>query len=243
MPYVDSGHQALAEARIALHEGRYRAVVAVANVPPALQHDAGLLYELAREPAQSGRLSRGGRRSRSAAGGHQPAGPDVAGAGGRRHDARCCAATCRSATAWPPGHQATDGRPLPMANGSRAGSPFVFSTISSQSYTHFTGLYTGVTSPISKARGAYWAGRAAEEMGDLATAQNWYRAAGVQSHHLLRPARGFARRQPRCAAVRAPCPSPARRSGWPSKAARRCGWYACWRSSTSRTGRGPSCRR
>ena len=46
-----------------------------------------------------------------------------------------------------------------------------------QSYTHFTGLYTGVSSPISKARGAYWAGRAAEEMGDMATAQNWYRAA------------------------------------------------------------------
>src|SRR5262249_3153254 len=46
-----------------------------------------------------------------------------------------------------------------------------------QSYAHFTGLYAGVSSAISKARGAYWAGRAAEEMGDLATAQNWFRAA------------------------------------------------------------------
>ena len=31
-------------------------------------------------------------------------------------------------------------------------------------YEHFTRLYTAVTSGLSKSRGAYWAGRAAEEL-------------------------------------------------------------------------------
>jgi peptidoglycan lytic transglycosylase len=48
-------------------------------------------------------------------------------------------------------------------------------------YDHFTTLYAGVGTTISKARGAYWAGRAAEDMGDVATAQNWYRAAATNN--------------------------------------------------------------
>ncbi|MGH6892361.1 MAG: lytic transglycosylase domain-containing protein, partial [Dongiaceae bacterium] len=42
---------------------------------------------------------------------------------------------------------------------------------------HFTSLYAGTTSIISQSRGAYWAGRAAEQTGDLAKAQDWYRTA------------------------------------------------------------------
>jgi soluble lytic murein transglycosylase len=41
-------------------------------------------------------------------------------------------------------------------------------------YDHFTRLYAGVTAGLSKSRGAYWAGRAAEEMGDKAKALEWY---------------------------------------------------------------------
>jgi soluble lytic murein transglycosylase len=39
---------------------------------------------------------------------------------------------------------------------------------------HFKRLHDGVTSPISKSRGAYWAGRAAEAMKDPAGAKAWY---------------------------------------------------------------------
>ena len=42
---------------------------------------------------------------------------------------------------------------------------------------HFTALYAGTTSVISQSRGAYWAGRAAEQMGDVAKAQDWYKTA------------------------------------------------------------------
>ena len=50
---------------------------------------------------------------------------------------------------------------------------------------HFTAIYAGTTSVISQSRGAYWAGRAAEQMGDVAKAQDWYKAAskGITSFY------------------------------------------------------------
>src|SRR5262249_37811878 len=42
---------------------------------------------------------------------------------------------------------------------------------------HLLNLYSGAKSVISKARGAYWSGRAAEAKGDVAAATDWYRNA------------------------------------------------------------------
>lgn len=39
---------------------------------------------------------------------------------------------------------------------------------------HFSRLYDGVNFPVSKARGAYWAGRAARDLGDSAAATRWF---------------------------------------------------------------------
>jgi soluble lytic murein transglycosylase len=44
-------------------------------------------------------------------------------------------------------------------------------------YAHFTQLHASVKSPISLARGAYWAGRAAEAEGDREQARRWFAAA------------------------------------------------------------------
>jgi len=44
-------------------------------------------------------------------------------------------------------------------------------------FGHFTNLYRGVRYPISRARGAYWAARAAEAMGARSTQSRWYRIA------------------------------------------------------------------
>ena len=41
-------------------------------------------------------------------------------------------------------------------------------------FPHFTRLYNAVTSPMSRSRGAYWAGRAAEAKGDQKAAKFWY---------------------------------------------------------------------
>src|ERR1043166_3621024 len=176
LPYVDSGHQALAVARIALAKEDDSAAIAVGNVPPALQHDAGLLYELARNRRKAGDYI-------GAAAVLDPPPPAIS----------------RPDIMWPEledaarhavlrgdmsvgyrlaaGHQATDG--TTFADGEWLAGWIALRDLDDfcPSYTHFTRLYTRVSLPIHKARRAYWAGRAAEEMGDMATAQNWYRAA------------------------------------------------------------------
>lgn len=44
---------------------------------------------------------------------------------------------------------------------------------------HFTRLHEGVNFPVSKARGAYWAGRAAQDSGDTALARQWFERAAA----------------------------------------------------------------
>ncbi|MBX7147381.1 MAG: hypothetical protein K1X44_08775, partial [Alphaproteobacteria bacterium] len=43
-----------------------------------------------------------------------------------------------------------------------------------RAFDHFTKLYNGVLTALSRSRAAYWAGLAADKMGDKATAQKWY---------------------------------------------------------------------
>lgn len=43
-----------------------------------------------------------------------------------------------------------------------------------QAFEHFEKLYKNVKTPISKSRGAYWAGRASEVLKHLAIAEQWY---------------------------------------------------------------------
>ena len=45
-------------------------------------------------------------------------------------------------------------------------------------YGHFERLYESVSYPVSRARGAYWAGRAASAMGKTTEAHSWYEKAG-----------------------------------------------------------------
>lgn len=45
--------------------------------------------------------------------------------------------------------------------------------------THFMAMHQNVDSVISKSRAAYWAGRAAQALGDKAAAQRWFSAASV----------------------------------------------------------------
>ncbi len=47
-------------------------------------------------------------------------------------------------------------------------------------YNHFVRLYDAVKLPISVARGAYWAARAAEGMGQVSLAEAWYSSAAPQ---------------------------------------------------------------
>ena len=46
---------------------------------------------------------------------------------------------------------------------------------------HFERMYAGVSTPVSRSRAAYWAGRAAEELGRSEDARHWYSAAAAHS--------------------------------------------------------------
>ena len=46
-------------------------------------------------------------------------------------------------------------------------------------FTHFITMYESVNYPISRARGAYWAGRAAETLGNAESADKWFRVAAM----------------------------------------------------------------
>ncbi len=48
-----------------------------------------------------------------------------------------------------------------------------------RAYNHFTAMYAVVRFPISRARGAYWAGRAADDRGDGLLAKGWYEKAAL----------------------------------------------------------------
>jgi soluble lytic murein transglycosylase len=48
-----------------------------------------------------------------------------------------------------------------------------------EAFHRFNKLYQNVETPISKSRGAYWAARASEALGDTQTAQAWYKAAAI----------------------------------------------------------------
>jgi soluble lytic murein transglycosylase len=51
----------------------------------------------------------------------------------------------------------------------------------SDAYEHFEAMYRSVETPVSKARGAYWAARAASVLGDRALAAQWYNDAARYS--------------------------------------------------------------
>lgn len=180
MPLVDDGHRALAEARIALWQGDRKAPALVDDVPTALQRDAGLVYELARS-----RRKLGDYQGAAAILDPPPTNvgrpdllwPELADAARRAVQRGDMSVGYRIAN----GFGATEG--ATFAEGEWLSGWIALRALDDYkvAYEHFTTLYAGVGTTISKARGAYWAGRAAEEMGDMATAQNWYRAAATNN--------------------------------------------------------------
>jgi soluble lytic murein transglycosylase len=180
MPLVDDGHRALAEARIALWQDDRSAPALVDQVPTALQRDAGLVYELARS-----RRKLQDYQGAAAILDPPPVNvgrpdllwPELADAARRSVQRGDMSAGYRIAN----GFGATEG--ATFAEGEWLSGWIALRALDDYkiAYEHFTTLYAGVGTTISKARGAYWAGRAAEEMGDIATAQNWYRAAATNN--------------------------------------------------------------
>jgi soluble lytic murein transglycosylase len=178
MPIVDEGHRALAEARIALWKGASDSPTRVAAVPKPLQRDGGLAYELARTrrklqdyPGAAAILDPPPTKVTR---------PDLLWAE-LQDAARRALLRSEGAAAYriALGHGSSEGITFSEGEWLSGWIALRFLNDYKASYGHFSDLYAGVATPISKARGAYWAGRAAEKMGDARTALNWYKAAAT----------------------------------------------------------------
>ncbi|MEX1107878.1 MAG: lytic transglycosylase domain-containing protein, partial [Dongiaceae bacterium] len=173
---VDADHQALAFARIKLRQKDPGVDAALKRVPAALMRDPGLVYERARWR----------RQNDDWLGAAEMLDPPPPGAARPELMWRELENAAREALRrgdvsvayrLAAGHGTSEG--VTFADGEWLAGWVAARFLSEHrlGYDHFTRMYAGVGSPVSLARGAYWAGRAAEGMGDIALAQNWYRSA------------------------------------------------------------------
>jgi soluble lytic murein transglycosylase len=176
MARVDDDHRKLAEARIRLMTGGANVDNVVAAVPKSLQKDPGLIYDRAR-------FKRRNDDDVGAAALLDPPPPtnpypvlmwkEYEYAARHALERGDISVAYRLAEA----HGADDGTVFADGEFLAGWIALRFLNEYKSGYDHFTKLYAGVGSAISKGRGAYWAGRAAEEMGEKALAQEWYKKA------------------------------------------------------------------
>ena len=79
-------------------------------------------------------------------------------------------------------HGMSTGAPFAEAEWLSGWIALRFLQMPKDAYKHFYSLYQGVTTPISKSRGAYWAGRAAKADGNDKVANNWFSVASQFSN-------------------------------------------------------------
>jgi len=178
MHRVDPAHRALARARIRLARMQPGVDGAIAAVPESLRDHPGLVFERARWRQRMGRFE-----------------DAVALLDPPRPSAPYAAAW------WPLRHwaarEALDRGSISLAyrlaanHGLESGLGFAqgewlagwialrFLDEPAWAYRHFTRLFEGVSTPVSRARGAYWAARAAESATTGTKARRWYETAAT----------------------------------------------------------------
>ncbi|MCF8491333.1 MAG: transglycosylase SLT domain-containing protein [Rhodospirillum sp.] len=175
---LDKGHASLISARIVLGSGKGNADAAVAAVPKDLRGDPGLVFERVRWRRMAGLPAAAG---------------DLLvekGTATGREDKwwRERAILIRDAL---DAHQVKKAYRLAASHEHDQGAAFAegewlagwialrFLKDPAKAYPHFTSLHDGVATPISRSRGAYWAGRAAEALKKPKEATAWYEKAAI----------------------------------------------------------------
>ena len=173
---VEAEHRAAAVARMRLRQFRGGVDWAIRQVPERLQRDPGLIYERLRWRRRKGR--------------DEDAIALLADLPGELpyahlwwHDRGTLAR--RALRDGNPGlayrlaseHRQTEGTSFADAEWLAGWIALRFLSKPALARTHFVRLHENVNYPISRSRGAYWAGRAAEALGDAVEAQAWYRRA------------------------------------------------------------------
>jgi soluble lytic murein transglycosylase len=173
VPLVDDGHQALAEARLALASDEPGVEAALRRVPESLAADPGLLYDRLLWRRKKN-LDEGALESLAA----QPA------AMGRpalwwteRHIlARRAIERGDYALAYRLARNHGQSETQPVAEAEFLAGWLALRRLQQpgEAFQHFQRLYQAVQSPMSRSRGAYWSGRAAEALGDRRLAMDWF---------------------------------------------------------------------
>ncbi|MBM3565193.1 MAG: lytic transglycosylase domain-containing protein, partial [Alphaproteobacteria bacterium] len=172
---VDAPVRLLAEARMTLRARRGNVDRLISRVPPEMQKDKGLLYERARWRRAKGKYA----EAREAFN-HLPA--DLV-----RPDLWWKERAVLARRGLREGH-ITDAYGLVKTHGlsPAQSAPFAeaewmagwiahrFLGDHAAAANHFKAMFDAVVYPVSKARGAYWAGRAAEAGGKTDEAKTWY---------------------------------------------------------------------
>ena len=194
LPRVDSGNQALGQARIALRQLSSNAPDLAALVAAELQDDPGLVYDQVRWYRRKG-FDAAARQlllmyrvdEVQPDQFWQERGPLARGAlnVGNPEEAYRLASE----------HGFTRGSEFADSEWLAGWIALRFLQRPEVAAAHFLTMFENVTHPVSRARGAYWMGRAAAAMGDAETAALWHRAAaqhvvafyGQLSHAEIRP--------------------------------------------------------
>ena len=172
-PLVDADHRALATARLALADEEPGLDAALRRVPATLQGDAGLNYE---------RLH--WRRNKENYAGvlellnHPPTNlgrPDLWWVE-RNYLARHLLERQDALAAYKlvAAHGLTEGQPLAEAEFLAGWLALRFLNRPDDALAHFQRMFEAVVTPMSRARAAYWCGRAADASGNRDRAREWY---------------------------------------------------------------------
>ncbi len=173
LPRLSGADRALIEARIILGSGQGNADAAVAKVPAARQGDPGLVFERVRWRRKAGLdvsaiellLNKG----------------DTVGREDRWWWERAILlrdaldrGEVSAAFALAKSHEHDEG--LAFAEGEWYAGWIALRNLNKPQVAlgHFEALYNGVSTPISRSRGAYWSGRAAAAAGQADKAKAWY---------------------------------------------------------------------
>ncbi|MBI3451519.1 MAG: lytic transglycosylase domain-containing protein [Rhodospirillales bacterium] len=180
MPLVDSDMRALAEARMRLAAMSGGVDGALRKVPQNLLNHPGLLFERMKWRRRKGQEE--GAREMLAQAPADLGRPDIWW-NERAILARRSIAAGKMAEAY----KVANNHRLNGSHGANyAEAEFLAGWIALRflkqpktALPHFTGLYEAARFPVTRARGAYWAGRALEEAGDKKRSVEWYQRAAA----------------------------------------------------------------
>ena len=178
MKLVGADTRAVAEARIRLANMSFGIDGALKKVPEHLQKDPGLVFERMRWRRRKGQIDGALELMRNAP--KDLGRPDIWWPE-REYLARKAVSAGKMSEAYKivREHHLSGGAGLAEAEFLSGWIALRFQKDSKAALTHFTKLYESARFPVTQARGAYWAGRAAEAAGDRKAAQGWYYKAAL----------------------------------------------------------------